>query len=66
MGMKVIFSNRVAFKKDPLVSRKGRVELMLTLLEVSADDPESELELTLTWMLGAKDVLDRRVVLLAV
>ena len=54
------------FKKDPLVSRKGSVELMLTLLEVSADDAESEVELTLTWMFGAKDVLERSVVLLAV
>ena len=64
--MNVIFSNRVEFKKDPLVSRKGSVELMLTLLEVSADDAESEVELTLTWMFGAKDVLERSVVLLAV
>ena len=46
--------------------RNGRVEFMLTLLEVSADDAESEVELTLTWMLGAKEVLERSVVLLAV
>ena len=38
----------------------------LKLEAVSAEEPESELELTLTWMLGAKEVLDRRVVLLAV
>ena len=39
---------------------------MLTLLEGSAEDSESEVELTLTTMLGEKDELERRVVLLAV
>ena len=38
---------------------------MLTTEEVSAEESESEVELTLTMMLGAKEVLDTKVVLLA-
>ena len=35
---------------------------MLTFEEVSAEDWESEVVFTLTWMLGEKEVLDSNVV----
>ena len=54
---------KVTLTKVPFsYTNTGYVPLMLTLDEVSADDSESEVVFKLISMLGAKEVLDSRVV----